>query len=182
MYAPSKSEIKPLSNHKTDKRFLDAITDAMRQAMQRHPNMVIMGQDIAEYGGAFKATLGFVEEFGKGRVRNTPLCESAIVGTGLGLTLPTVPTGSSCVAAANGTQSINFVIGNYRIQGGFNTTDGASTVGLSWLNAFAGSPILLTGTTNTASPTSSSVANPATGVVGSLLPNTNFFWVAIGPA
>jgi 2-oxoisovalerate dehydrogenase E1 component len=87
MYAPSKSEIKPLSNHKTDKRFLDAITDAMRQAMQRHPNMVIMGQDIAEYGGAFKATLGFVEEFGKGRVRNTPLCESAIVGTGLGLSI-----------------------------------------------------------------------------------------------
>jgi 2-oxoisovalerate dehydrogenase E1 component len=87
MFAPSKSEIKPLSNHKTDKRFLDAITDAMRQAMQRHPNMVIMGQDIAEYGGAFKATLGFVEEFGKGRVRNTPLCESAIVGTGLGLSI-----------------------------------------------------------------------------------------------
>jgi 2-oxoisovalerate dehydrogenase E1 component len=87
MFAPAKSEIKPLSNHKTDKRFLDAITDAMRQAMQRHPNMVIMGQDIAEYGGAFKATLGFVEEFGKGRVRNTPLCESAIVGTGLGLSI-----------------------------------------------------------------------------------------------
>lgn len=87
MYAPAKTEIKPLSNHKTDKRFLDAITDAMRQAMQRHPNMVIMGQDIAEYGGAFKATLGFVEEFGKGRVRNTPLCESAIVGTGLGLSI-----------------------------------------------------------------------------------------------
>lgn len=87
MYAPAKTEIKPLSNHKTDKRFLDAITDAMRQAMQRHSNMVIMGQDIAEYGGAFKATLGFVEEFGKGRVRNTPLCESAIVGTGLGLSI-----------------------------------------------------------------------------------------------
>lgn len=87
MYAPAKTEIKPLSNHKTDKRFLDAITDAMRQAMQRHLNMVIMGQDIAEYGGAFKATLGFVEEFGKGRVRNTPLCESAIVGTGLGLSI-----------------------------------------------------------------------------------------------
>ncbi len=88
MFAPSpKVTIKPSSEKKTDKRFLDAITDAMRQAMQRHPNMVIMGQDVAEYGGAFKATQGFVEEFGKGRVRNTPLCESAIVGAGLGLSI-----------------------------------------------------------------------------------------------
>lgn len=88
MFAPSsKVGIKPSSEKKTDKRFLDAITDAMRQAMQRHPNMVIMGQDVAEYGGAFKATQGFVEEFGKGRVRNTPLCESAIVGAGLGLSI-----------------------------------------------------------------------------------------------
>jgi 2-oxoisovalerate dehydrogenase E1 component len=55
--------------------------------MQRHPNLVIMGQDIAEYGGVFKATLGFVEEFGKSRVRNTPICESAIVGAGLGLSI-----------------------------------------------------------------------------------------------
>jgi len=71
----------------TEKRFLDAITDAMRESMQRHKNLVIMGQDVAEYGGVFKATQGFVEEFGKGRVRNTPLCESAIVGTGLGLSI-----------------------------------------------------------------------------------------------
>jgi len=55
--------------------------------MQRHDNLVIMGQDIAEYGGVFKATLGFVEEFGKERVRNTPLCESAILGAGLGLSI-----------------------------------------------------------------------------------------------
>lgn len=88
MYAPAKNSVIPaVSNSKSDKRFLDAITDAMRQAMQRHSNLVIMGQDVAEYGGAFKATAGFVEEFGKGRVRNTPLCESAIVGTGLGLSI-----------------------------------------------------------------------------------------------
>jgi len=88
MYAPSSKEtIQPVSSTKTEKRFLDAITDAMRQAMERHPNLVIMGQDIAEYGGAFKATQGFVEQFGKMRVRNTPLCESAIVGTGLGLSI-----------------------------------------------------------------------------------------------
>lgn len=88
MYAPyTYEEIKPNSQNKTEKRYLDAISDAMRQGMQRHQNFVLMGQDIAEYGGAFKITQGFVEEFGKARVRNTPLCESAIVGTGLGLSI-----------------------------------------------------------------------------------------------
>jgi 2-oxoisovalerate dehydrogenase E1 component len=55
--------------------------------MEKYPDLVIMGQDIAEYGGAFKVTEGFVEQFGKGRVRNTPICESAIVGAGLGLSI-----------------------------------------------------------------------------------------------
>lgn len=71
----------------TDRRYLDAITDGLRQGMQKFPEMVIMGQDVAEYGGAFKITQGFVEEFGKGRVRNTPICESAIVGAALGLSI-----------------------------------------------------------------------------------------------
>jgi 2-oxoisovalerate dehydrogenase E1 component len=88
MYAPSVAEaIKPAEGKKSEKRFLDAVSDAMRIAMQRHGNLVIMGQDIAEYGGVFKATAGFVEEFGKSRVRNTPLCESAIIGAGLGLSI-----------------------------------------------------------------------------------------------
>ena len=68
-------------------RFIDALTDGLRTAMQRHPELVLMGQDIAGYGGVFKITQGFVEEFGKARVRNTPLCESAIVGIALGLSL-----------------------------------------------------------------------------------------------
>lgn len=68
-------------------RFIDAITDGLRVSMQRHPQLVLMGQDIAEYGGVFKITNGFVDEFGKSRVRNTPLCESAIVGIGLGMSL-----------------------------------------------------------------------------------------------
>jgi 2-oxoisovalerate dehydrogenase E1 component len=68
-------------------RFIDAISDGLRQSMQRYPELVLMGQDIAEYGGVFKITEGFVQEFGKGRVRNTPLCESAIVGAGLGLSI-----------------------------------------------------------------------------------------------
>ena len=71
----------------TEKKFINAITDGLRQSMQKHPNLILMGQDIAEYGGAFKVTEGFMSEFGKERVRNTPLCESAIVGTALGLSL-----------------------------------------------------------------------------------------------
>jgi 2-oxoisovalerate dehydrogenase E1 component len=68
-------------------RFIDAIKEALHQSMQQYPNLILMGQDIAEYGGAFKITEGFVEEFGKERVRNTPLCESAIAGACLGLSL-----------------------------------------------------------------------------------------------
>ncbi len=70
-----------------EKRFIEAITEGMRESMRRFPNLVLMGQDIAEYGGAFKVTDGFVAEFGKDRVRNTPLCESAILGAGLGLSI-----------------------------------------------------------------------------------------------
>ncbi len=68
-------------------RLIDAIREALWQAMERHPALVLMGQDIAEYGGVFKATEGFIEAFGAGRVRNTPLCESAIVGAAVGLTV-----------------------------------------------------------------------------------------------
>ncbi len=71
----------------TGLRYIDAISDALRLAMRRHSKLVLMGQDIAEYGGVFKITDGFVAEFGKARVRNTPLCESAIVGISLGLSL-----------------------------------------------------------------------------------------------
>jgi len=68
-------------------RFIDAISDALGLAMQKHNNLVLMGQDIADYGGVFKITEGFVEKFGKERVRNTPLCESAILGAGFGLAI-----------------------------------------------------------------------------------------------
>ncbi|HEY0977299.1 MAG TPA: alpha-ketoacid dehydrogenase subunit beta, partial [Flavobacteriales bacterium] len=76
----------PTANTK-EMRFIEAISDGMRESMRRHGNLVLMGQDIAEYGGAFKVTDGFVAEFGKDRVRNTPLCESAILGAGLGLSI-----------------------------------------------------------------------------------------------
>ncbi len=68
-------------------RLVDAVREGLQQSMQKHQDLVIMGQDVAEYGGVFKVTEGFVEEFGKDRVRNTPLCESAIVGAALGLSI-----------------------------------------------------------------------------------------------
>jgi len=71
----------------SEKRFIDGIKEALHQSMIKHPNLIIMGQDIAEYGGAFKITEGFVKEFGKARIRNTPICESAVVGAALGLSL-----------------------------------------------------------------------------------------------
>ena len=70
-----------------NKRFVDAISDALFQSMQKHENLIIMGQDIADYGGVFKITDGFVEEFGKERIRNTPICESVILSAGLGLSI-----------------------------------------------------------------------------------------------
>ncbi|MEM1216377.1 MAG: dehydrogenase E1 component subunit alpha/beta [Bacteroidota bacterium] len=68
-------------------RFVDAISDGLRVGMEEHEQLVLMGQDIADYGGVFKITDGFTDSFGKGRVRNTPLCESAILGIGLGLAI-----------------------------------------------------------------------------------------------
>jgi len=68
-------------------RFIDAIKKGLEQSMLRHNNLVMMGQDIAEYGGAFKITEGFVETFGRERVRNTPICESAVVSTAMGLSI-----------------------------------------------------------------------------------------------
>lgn len=88
VYAPFKQTvINPVSSSKTEKRFIDAVTDALKESMVKYPDLVIMGQDIAEYGGVFKVTEGFVDLFGKERVRNTPICESAIVGAGLGLSI-----------------------------------------------------------------------------------------------
>ncbi len=87
VYTPYTFEdIKP-SGENQNVRFVDAISQALRQSMQRHNNLVIMGQDIAEYGGAFKITEGFVAEFGKERVLNTPICESAVVSAGMGLSI-----------------------------------------------------------------------------------------------
>ena len=75
------------SEDKSEKRLIDALSDGLRESMRKHDNLIIMGQDIAEYGGVFKITDGFFREFGKDRVRNTPICESAIVSAALGLSI-----------------------------------------------------------------------------------------------
>lgn len=87
LFAPADIRTIEATGNKTEKRFIDAIQDGLRQSMEKYDDLVIMGQDIAEYGGVFKITEGFVEQFGKERVRNTPICESAIVGAGLGLSI-----------------------------------------------------------------------------------------------
>lgn len=88
VYAPFAQQlVEPTSEKRTERRFIDAISDGLHQSMERFPNLVLMGQDIADYGGVFKITEGFVEKFGKERVRNTPLCEAAIVGASLGLSI-----------------------------------------------------------------------------------------------
>ena len=68
-------------------RLVDAISEGLNHSMEKHPNLVLMGQDIAEYGGVFKVTEGFLDTYGKGRVRNTPICESAVVSTAMGLAI-----------------------------------------------------------------------------------------------
>ncbi|WP_074226975.1 alpha-ketoacid dehydrogenase subunit alpha/beta [Algoriphagus halophilus] len=89
VYAPFTQEV---VNPKTvaptsEKRLVDAISDSLRESMMKYPKLILMGQDIGEYGGVFKITDGFKKEFGAERVRNTPLCESAIIGAGLGLAI-----------------------------------------------------------------------------------------------
>ncbi|MGY3053945.1 2-oxoisovalerate dehydrogenase E1 component [Pedobacter sp. UYEF25] len=87
VYFPHLQQVVEPGSLSNNKRYIDAITDGLDLAMQQHTNLILMGQDIAEYGGAFKITDGFVYKFGKERVRNTPICESAIVGAAFGLSI-----------------------------------------------------------------------------------------------
>ncbi|WP_343617632.1 dehydrogenase E1 component subunit alpha/beta [Flavobacterium sp.] len=87
VYKPFQYEEYTHNSETTNIRFIDAIRNSLEQSMWRHKNLVIMGQDIAEYGGAFKITDGFVDAFGKDRIRNTPICESAVVSAGMGLSI-----------------------------------------------------------------------------------------------
>ncbi|HET8858556.1 dehydrogenase E1 component subunit alpha/beta [Marivirga sp.] len=88
LFLPNNSKpIAPKSEKKSSKRYVDAISDGLKQSFEKYPELVIMGQDVADYGGVFKITEGFVDQFGKDRIRNTPLCESAIIGIGLGMSI-----------------------------------------------------------------------------------------------
>ena len=87
VYKPFVYEHIEPNNDLKELRLIDAISQGLKQSMERHEDLVIMGQDIAEYGGVFKITEGFVEQFGKDRVRNTPICESAIVEAAMGLSI-----------------------------------------------------------------------------------------------
>jgi len=87
VYAPFDFQLIQNDSPQKEMRMIDAISDGLKHVMIKHPNLILMGQDIAEYGGVFKITDGFVDLFGKDRVRNTPLCESAIIGSALGLSL-----------------------------------------------------------------------------------------------
>ncbi len=92
VFAPPPEPVRPSPNAETEEtRFIDAIQDGLWAAMQETENLILMGQDIAEYGGAFKVTDGFVEEFGKERVRNTPIIEDGAIGAGMGLALEDLP-------------------------------------------------------------------------------------------
>jgi 2-oxoisovalerate dehydrogenase E1 component len=112
VYAPFTQQVIVANGSQTEKRFIDAISDGLRQSMERYDNLVLMGQDIAEYGGVFKITEGFVEKFGRSRVRNTPICESAIVGAGLGLSVGNMKSMVEMQFADFVTEGFNQIVNN----------------------------------------------------------------------
>ena len=112
VYCPFTQVVKNAGVGRQEKRFIDAISDGLRQSMERYDNLVLMGQDIAEYGGVFKITEGFVAKFGKDRVRNTPICESAIVGAGLGLSIKGMKAMVEMQFADFVTEAFNQIVNN----------------------------------------------------------------------
>ncbi len=88
VFAPFHFQLtKPTTEEISTKRLVDAVSDGLRQSLEKYPELIFMGQDIADYGGVFKVSEGFLKQFGGDRIRNTPLCESAILGIGLGLAI-----------------------------------------------------------------------------------------------
>ena len=113
VYAPFDQEIiSPNTNNASSKKMINAISDALHLALKKYPDLIIMGQDIAEYGGAFKVTEGFVEEFGKDRIRNTPICESAILGAGCGLSIKKIKSVIEMQFADFVTSGFNPIVNN----------------------------------------------------------------------
>jgi len=104
--------INPKTEKKSPKRLIDAISDGLRQSLEKNKDLIIMGQDVAEYGGVFKITENFYKEFGKDRIRNTPLCESAIIGAGLGLSIKGIKSVIEMQFADFVTSGFNQVVNN----------------------------------------------------------------------
>jgi len=114
VFAPHKSvDTTSKNSGSSEKRFIDAISDGLRLAMDYHEELVLMGQDIADYGGVFKITDGFLEKYGSGRVRNTPLCESAILGISLGLSIKGVKSMVEMQFADFVTCGFNQIVNNH---------------------------------------------------------------------
>lgn len=113
VYAPySQKIINPKSNKKSPKRFVDAVSDGLKQSLEKYDDLIIMGQDIAEYGGVFKVTENFYQKFGKDRIRNTPLCESAILGAALGLSIKGIKSVVEMQFADFVTSGFNQIVNN----------------------------------------------------------------------
>lgn len=87
VFAPATAKAADPGKDASEIRFIDAVTDGLRLAMQKDVDVVLFGQDIAEYGGVFKVTAGFLDEFGRDRVRNTPIIESGAIGAAMGMAL-----------------------------------------------------------------------------------------------
>ena len=112
VYAPFAQQQIVATGNTSSKKFINAISDALTLAMEKYPELVIMGQDIAEYGGAFKVTEGFVDKFGKERIRNTPICESAILGAGCGMSIKKMKTVIEMQFADFVTSGFNPIVNN----------------------------------------------------------------------
>lgn len=112
VYFPYEQKVIVPKGKESSKRFVDAISDGLRQSLEKHDELIVMGQDIADYGGVFKITEGFMEQFGKERIRNTPLCEAAIVGTGLGLSIASMKAVVEMQFADFVTEGFNQIVNN----------------------------------------------------------------------
>ncbi|GAB3419203.1 alpha-ketoacid dehydrogenase subunit alpha/beta [Niabella aquatica] len=115
VYAPHQQDETLLNvdeNNISEKRFIEAIQEGLFQCLEEQAHLIIMGQDIAEYGGVFKVTEGFAKRFGKNRIRNTPLCESAVAGAALGLSLEGYKTVVEMQFADFATMAFNQIVNN----------------------------------------------------------------------
>lgn len=112
VYFPYEQKVIEPKGKATEKRLVDAISDGLRQSLEKHDELIVMGQDIADYGGVFKITEGFMEQFGKERIRNTPLCEAAIVGTALGLSITGMKAVMEMQFADFVTEGFNQIVNN----------------------------------------------------------------------